>query len=42
MVTLTAVDLGTVGWGILAVVFLGSALGVGAITGRAARTTVAA
>lgn len=42
VVTLTAVDLGTVGWGILAVVFLGSALGVGAITGRAARTTVAA
>ncbi len=42
VVTLTAVDLGTVGWGILAVVFLGSALGVGAIAGRAARTTVAA
>lgn len=42
VVTLTAVDLGTVGWGILAVVFLGSALGVGSIAGRAARTTVAA
>ncbi|RUQ09107.1 MFS transporter [Curtobacterium sp. HSID17257] len=42
VVTLTAVDLGTVGWGILAVVFLGAALGVGAIAGRAARTTVAA
>lgn len=42
VVTLTAVDLGTVGWGILAVVFLGSALGVGAIAGRAARTPVGA
>lgn len=42
VVTLTAVDLGTAGWAILAVVFLGSALGVGAIAGRAARTTVAA
>ncbi|MCL9665908.1 MFS transporter [Curtobacterium albidum] len=40
VVTLTAVDLGTVGWGILAVVFLGAALGVGAIAGRAARTTI--
>ncbi|KTR37836.1 hypothetical protein NS263_15135 [Curtobacterium oceanosedimentum] len=42
VVTLTAVDLGTTGWGILAVVFLGSALGVGVIAGRAARTTIAA
>ncbi|MFJ5145898.1 MFS transporter [Curtobacterium sp. NPDC088465] len=42
VVTLTAVDLGTAGWAILAVVFLGSALGVGAIAGRAVRTTVAA
>ncbi|QCR44162.1 MFS transporter [Curtobacterium sp. SGAir0471] len=42
VVTLTTVDLGTIGWGILAVVFLGSALGVGAIAGRAARTTIAA
>jgi MFS family permease len=42
VVTLTAVDLGTAGWAILAVVFLGSALGVGAIAGRAARTTVTA
>jgi len=42
VVTLTAIDLGTVGWGILAVVFLGAALGVGAIAGRAARTTIAA
>ncbi|WIE74932.1 MFS transporter [Curtobacterium sp. MCSS17_007] len=40
VVTLTAVDLGTAGWGILAVVFLGSALGVAAVAGRAARTTV--
>lgn len=42
VVTLTAVDLGTAGWAILAVVFLGSALGVGAIAGRAARTTATA
>lgn len=41
VVTLTAIDLGTTGWGILAVVFLAAALGVAAIAHRAVRTPVA-
>ncbi len=42
VVTLTAIDLGTPGWAILAVVFLAAALGVAAIAGRVARTTAPA
>ncbi|MDM7890774.1 MFS transporter [Curtobacterium caseinilyticum] len=42
VVTLTAIDLGTPGWAVLAVVFLGAALGTAAIAGRVARTTAAA
>lgn len=42
VVTLTAIDLGTAGWAILAFVFLGAALGVGAIASRAARATATA
>ena len=38
VVTLTAIDLGTVGWAILAVVFLGAALAVAAVATRAVRT----
>ncbi|TCK64340.1 MFS transporter [Curtobacterium sp. PhB136] len=36
VVTLTAIDLGTLGWAVLAVVFLGAALGTAAIARRAA------
>ena len=42
VVTATAVDLGTPGWAVLAVVFLGAALGTAAIARRAAQTPVAA
>ncbi|WP_186317675.1 MFS transporter [Curtobacterium sp. 9128] len=37
VVTLTAIDLGTVGWAVLAAMFLGAALGTAAIARRAAR-----
>ncbi|WP_171898818.1 hypothetical protein [Curtobacterium sp. UCD-KPL2560] len=37
VVTVTAIDMGTVGWAILAVVFLGAALAVAAVATRAAR-----
>ncbi|WP_181429132.1 MFS transporter [Curtobacterium sp. MCSS17_008] len=42
VVTLTAIDLGTPGWAVLAVVFLAAALGVSAIAGRVARTSAPA
>lgn len=37
VVTVTAIDMGTVGWAILAAVFLGAALAVAAVATRAAR-----
>lgn len=37
VVTLTAIDLGTLGWAVLAAVFLAAALGIAALASRAAR-----